>query len=89
MEGYCRRMASARASTVPRPQPSSAIFRLMRSPMHPTRADPRLSIQERYSTRQVYLEKHAEAIKRLQEDRFLLEEDAVKMLDRATSAEER
>lgn len=45
--------------------------------------DPRLSVQERYASRDAYLEKYAEAIERLQGERFLLEADGDEMLEQA------
>ncbi len=49
--------------------------------------DPRASIQERYRSRQIYLNEYSHAIKRLQRDRFLLEEDGAEMLKQAGERE--
>jgi len=45
--------------------------------------DSRVSIQERYPSREVYLEKYARAIRHLRKNRLLLEEDAIEMLKEA------
>ncbi len=45
--------------------------------------DPRLSIEERYPTHDVYVEKVKETVNRLLEDRLLLEEDAERIVERA------
>jgi hypothetical protein len=45
--------------------------------------DPRLSIHERYPTREVYLAKYADSVLNLRKDGFLLEEDALELLDEA------
>ena len=48
-----------------------------------TTGDPRPSILERYPTRSVYLSKMTDATLSLQRDGFLLEEDVVRILDKA------
>jgi hypothetical protein len=50
-----------------------------------TRKDPRLSIQERYPNKRVYLEKITDAALRLEKQGFLLDGDVAKMRDRAAS----
>ena len=47
--------------------------------------DPRLSIHERYPTREAYLTRYADAVLDLREDRFLLEEDALELLKQAAA----
>jgi hypothetical protein len=47
--------------------------------------DPRLSLEERYPTREEYLSRFKEAAKRLQADGFLLEEDVTKIIERASA----
>lgn len=47
--------------------------------------DPRASIQERYPTRKGYLDAYAKAVDELQKERFLLEEDASRMLEEAAA----
>jgi hypothetical protein len=44
--------------------------------------DPRLSIAERYASREVYMTKFEEAAKRLIDQRFLLQEDLPAILER-------
>ena len=46
--------------------------------------DPRPSIQERYLTRHVYLEKYTQAARCLQRDRLLLPEDAAALIQQAS-----
>ena len=47
------------------------------------RGDPRLSIEERYPTREAYVAKVEQAVRRLVKERLLLEEDAKRTLDKA------
>lgn len=47
--------------------------------------DPRLSLEERYPTREAYLSRLAEAAKKLHEERFLLEEDVARIVERASA----
>lgn len=47
--------------------------------------DPRLSLEERYPTREAYLARVAEAAKKLHEEGFLLEEDVVRIIERASA----
>ncbi|MDP6719021.1 MAG: alpha/beta hydrolase domain-containing protein, partial [Pirellulaceae bacterium] len=47
--------------------------------------DPRLSIHERYPTREVYLAKYADAVLNLHKVGFLLEEDALELLKQAAA----
>ena len=45
--------------------------------------DPRLSLEERYPTREDYLSRLAEAAKKLQAEGFLLDEDVTRIIERA------
>lgn len=50
--------------------------------------DPRPSIQERYASRQVYLDAYAKAVEQLQKQRFLLADDATQMLEEAAARDD-
>ena len=52
-----------------------------------SRADPRLSLEERYGSHAGYLRRFQEAVQRLVADRLLLAEDAERYMARARSAE--
>ena len=47
--------------------------------------DPRLSLEERYPTRAEYLSRLTEAAKKLQAERFLLDEDVTRIIERASA----
>ena len=47
--------------------------------------DPRLSLEERYPTREAYLARIEKAAKKLQEEGFLLEEDVARIIERASA----
>jgi hypothetical protein len=49
--------------------------------------DPRLSIEERYLTREDYVAKVTDAARRLARDRFLLEEDVQRYIERARTTQ--
>ncbi|MGH7466708.1 MAG: alpha/beta hydrolase domain-containing protein [Longimicrobiales bacterium] len=62
---------------------SSVVFRRTRDEREAAR-DPRPSIQERYPTREVYLQRVEAAVRQLQQDRFLLPDDATALLRTAS-----
>ena len=63
---------------------SGSYFKFPRTPdERKTSGDPRLSVAERYTTREAYLSKVAEAALKLERERFLLKEDVVEILRRA------
>ena len=47
--------------------------------------DPRLSLEERYPTREAYLSRIAKAANKLHEEGFLLEEDVARIVERASA----
>ena len=47
--------------------------------------DPRVSLAERYPTKEAYMAKLTQAVEQLRRDRFLLEEDAGRILESAAS----
>jgi hypothetical protein len=51
-----------------------------------TSGDPRLSLEERYSNHDFYVKKVEQAAKKLVRERFLLKEDAQKIIDTATKS---
>lgn len=52
-----------------------------------TAGDPRRAIHQRYPSRQAYLQRVTESVRALQQKRLLLEEDAAKILKRATDCQ--
>ena len=47
--------------------------------------DPRLSVRERYPSREVYLQKYTEAARGLEQEGFLLEQDTAGLLQAAAA----